>query len=247
MRGELHTAVQTWVREPGHTIVLIGMSHVGEPAYFHTISRIVAAHPDATVHYERVVREDPLPPLTNREWSRLEVLRWSGRFVLRWAAEVANLGTQHGLAVEGWHNVDVTEVDLMRMSGRHTLSRPALPGISARVDHGSALTDRQRRILGHIVRLVLVRIAPWGRWLMRPTARRAVVQWRTVHAMTHALRAVHDGPVVLLWGAGHLPDMADLLKHNDFRLASVRWVRAVGRMPPPGSDPIAGVEKGSDR
>jgi hypothetical protein len=235
LKGELHTAVQTWIREPGHTIVLIGMSHVGELAYFRTISRVVAAHPGATVHYERVVREDPLPPLTDREWARLEAMRRSSNFVLRWAAEVADLGTQHGLDVEGWHNVDVTEVDLMRVSGR-ILSQLAVPGVSARIDHGSMLTDRQRRVLGHVVRLLLVRIAPWGRWLMRPMARRAIVQWRTVHAMSHALRAVHDGPVVLVWGAGHLPDMADLLRHNDFRLTSVRWVRAVGRMAAPGSE-----------
>ena len=245
VKGELHTAVQTWVREPGHTIVLIGMSHVGELAYFRTISRVVAAHPGATVHYERVVREDPRPPLTDREWTRLEASRRSSNFVLRWAAEVADLGTQHGLGVEGWHNVDVTEVDLMRMSGR-MFSRLAVPGVSARIDHGSVLTDRQRRVLGHVVRMLLVRIAPWGQWLMRPTARRAIVQWRTVHAMSHALRAVHDGPVVLVWGAGHLPEMGDLLTHNDFRLTSVRWVRAVGRVTPPRCDPSGrpGIEKG---
>ncbi|GAA1309484.1 hypothetical protein [Saccharothrix xinjiangensis] len=62
--GELHTAVQTRTRKPGHTIVPIGASHVGEPAYFDTIAHVVAAHPAATVHHERVVHEDPLPPRT---------------------------------------------------------------------------------------------------------------------------------------------------------------------------------------
>ncbi|ROP37280.1 hypothetical protein [Saccharothrix texasensis] len=245
VRGELHTAVQTWTRGPDHRIVLIGMSHVGEPDYFDTVRRVVASHPGATVHYERVVREDPLPPMTDDEWARLDAARRSHRFVLRWAAEVAELGTQHGLAVDGWHNVDVNEVDLARMSGR-SMPRLAVPGVRMGIDYAPPLTDRQRRVLRHVVRLLLVHIAPRGRLLMRPMTRRAVVQWRNVHAMTHALRAVHDGPVVMIWGAGHLPGIGDVLLHNDFRLESVRWVRAVGRMRSPEGAPVTGEQPGEE-
>ncbi|MFE9748266.1 hypothetical protein ACFYOT_25450 [Saccharothrix saharensis] len=231
VRGELHTAVQTWARGPDHTIVLVGVSHVGELSYFRTIAQVVASYLEATVHYERTVREDPPPPTTDREWIRLEASRRSSRLVLRWAAEIADLGTQHGLPVDGWRNVDIAEVDLVRMCGRRGLAWFRIPGLHVQVDHGSLLTERQRRVLGHVARLLLVHTATWGRWLMSPMARRAVVHWRNAHAVSHALRAVHSGPVVLIWGAGHLAGMGQLLRHNDFRLESVRWLRAVGRTP----------------
>lgn len=229
VKGELHTAVQTWTREPNHTIMLIAVSHVGEVSYFRTIERIVASHPSATVHYDRLVRDNPSPPLTDRERVRLDASRRWNKLALRWAAEVADLGTRNGLASEEWHNVDVDEVDIVRMSGRRPMARLRVPGLRVVIDHDPVLTQRQRRVLGHVARVLLVRIAPWSQRLMRPMARRAVVHWRTVHAMSQALRAVHDGRVIVVWDTAHLPGMAKLLKHNDFRLTSTRWIRAVGR------------------
>ncbi len=51
---------------------------------------------------------------------------------------------------------------------------------------------------------------------------------------------MHDGPVVLVWGANHLPGMGDVLERNDFRLTETRWVRAIGRTGRPTGNPAVG-------
>jgi hypothetical protein len=52
--------------------------------------------------------------------------------------------------------------------------------------------------------------------------------------------------VVLVWSAGHLLGVGDVLLHNDFRLDSVRWVRTVGRMRSPEGAPVTGEQPGEE-
>ncbi len=104
---------------------------------------------------------------------------------MRWAAEIMGLASQHGMRIGAdWRNDDLTEIDLLRVSGRLLGARGVL---GVRVDMAPEWTARQERVLGTVARLLL------------------------------------------LWGAGHLPGMGDVLAHNGFRLDSVRWIPAIRR------------------
>lgn len=229
MSGELYTAVQTWTRDPDHSVILIGTCHVGELDYYDTVECIVASHPEATVHYGFQVRESPPPSMTAVERWRLTASRAGvGALGRRWAAEMVGLASRNGLFVgKDWRNVDLAELDVLR------LAQPSwwtVPGMRVEVGLAPEPTDRRFCFLARMLRCLLMQGMRWEHL----AGRGAIWGWRDAHATTRVLRAVHNGPVVLIWDAGRLSHVGDLLSRNDFRLNRTQWVQAVRREPDAG-------------
>ncbi|MBB5800318.1 hypothetical protein F4560_000086 [Saccharothrix ecbatanensis] len=68
-------------------------------------------------------------------------------------------------------------------------------------------------------------------------------------AVTEATDAVTDDGAdydTAAGSAGHLPGMWDVLLHNGFRLDSVRWMRAAGRMRSLEGAPVTGDQPGEE-
>ncbi|MCP2304032.1 hypothetical protein LV79_003739 [Actinokineospora globicatena] len=227
--GDLHTAVQTWTRADTHPIVLIGLSHVGETDYYTAVGRILDANLDAEVLHEGVVREQPPPALTARERDRLAHLDgWGLRRALEWAAVATGLQLQsHGLVRrEHWRNADVTAVDLLRVSG--DLRDITLPD----PDDLTWPQGRQARLAARLLRRLMIHGSRWTHLTANRSTRLGIIDWRNINAIIQVFRVVHDSPVLLLWGAGHLRGMGKLLALNDFNLDNTRWLRAISARAP---------------
>ncbi|WP_253838759.1 hypothetical protein [Actinokineospora globicatena] len=224
--GDLHTAVQTWTRADTHPIILIGLCHVGETDYYAAVERILDTHLDAEVLCEGAVREQPPPALTPRERDRLAHLDgWGLRRPLEWAAAATGLQLQsRGLTRrEHWRTADVMAVDLLRVSGH--LRRVDLPD----ADDMSWPDGLQARLAARVLRRLLIHGCRWSHLTASRSTRLGIVDWRNINAITQALRIVHDSPVLLPWGAGHLSGMGRLLALNDFTLAHTQWLRAISK------------------
>ncbi|RLK58575.1 hypothetical protein [Actinokineospora cianjurensis] len=199
--GDLHTAVQTWTRADSHSIILIGLCHVGETDYYAAVEGILDTHLDAEVLCEGVIREQPPPALTVREQTRLAHLDgWGLRRLLEWAAAATGLQLQsRGLTRrEYWRNADVTAVDLLRVSGH--LRRIDLPD----PDDMSWPDGLQARRAARMLRRLLIHSSRWSHLTASRSTRLGIVDLRNINAIVAALRIVHDSPVLLPWGAGHL-------------------------------------------
>lgn len=237
--GALQTPVHEWRRD-GQRIRLIGMVHVGEAEYYRRVQAMLdAADRDgAAVHYEGVRPQPADAELT--AWER-EILPGPDAPPRPWMREVAALMglvyQRDALTMrEHWHNVDVDRLTALRSMGPEA-GRRLFERSPAFLDEIGEMSDGARHFLAGALRAVARtmpathRLVPASLTLGRP-AMRMVEDWRNILATTAALREVHGRPVVLVWGAGHLSGMGDILKTNGFRLAEpVVWLDAIGRRP----------------
>lgn len=232
MGGSLHTEAHVWHRlGDNRTVTLVGLSHAADAEYWVTINRYLdACWPSALVQYEWVSppsdeERDALSPL---ERAALEEMNLRSR-VLNGAAAHAGLTLQRvGLPIrEGWMNLDVTQVELMRMRGAAELTRRSWQDTARR---WSELPFNELGRRAHFAMRNQGWLAMFPVLAGPRRERKAILEYRNAVGVNAALAAspAHQ-PVVLLWGAAHLPGMGELLAVNGFDLVGHTLFKAIDK------------------
>jgi hypothetical protein len=216
----------------GQRVVLVGMMHVAERAFFKAIDSLVTRYEKSgfVVLYEGIGRmsadeEVLLCPDELKVKRHLDAL-----FAL-----MQELANRTGLEYQrtalpprpSWRNTDMTMLHLVRMLARRDTSL---------IDHEVDLKKFNRRDFRAVLPLMLdaiarssVLLAP-ALWIIsrlspKARARKAVVLDErnriAVAGIEDALRTCAG--VVSIWGAAHLPGIGAALEERGFRAVSRRW------------------------
>lgn len=191
------------------SVRLVGAVHVGDPAYYAAVDAFLA--PCAAVLYEGLAPDPGAPPPPDDDVAlaldgigmvfQRDALRADGRFV-RVDRTVAEVRSELLATPEGAAHADAWLVDR---------DREALRGVL-----GAARGDDHVR---HVVRLSMIR------GLARPGERGdawwdVVIGGRDRVVVDAVLDAPGDGPVCVVYGADHLPDLEARLVRRGFRVES---------------------------
>lgn len=217
----------------GHRIVVVGVLHLGTQAYWDRLGADLAAAEQAgwAIHTEGVsgpTRQERLAatPQTLEHWDNLTDLVQMTRKV----GEATGLVHQgDGLTLPG----SATRVDLTLPQVAERLDPAQVERAARRLDGvdltlSADLPERAYRITSRTFAnaLTLALSLPSGLWgllgLGRGLDRRVVLDTRNLYAVSAAV-AVQEQPVLLLWGAGHLPGMARLLHEHGYRPSVHQW------------------------
>ena len=226
-RGKVETVVRVFEAPCGGRFLhLVGTMHLGDAAYFATLSALLAdlTVAGSAVHYERIRRADDAD-VTDDERDQLDRIDASG-YPKALDAFVGVLGLKlqgECLALPpGARNVDVTDVELLRSLGweryRRLLARPDLT-----LDERAA--PLARAMFGFLLKhgRALDRLRALSRRQRR--SNRFLIGERNRLALAEGVRELAQHDVALVWGTAHLPGMARDLRRQGYRLRAERWLR----------------------
>jgi hypothetical protein len=226
-RYDVETVVRVF--EPpatGRRLTLVGTMHLGDAAYYETLSALLAdlAAAGAAVHYERIRRADDAD-LTDGERAELDGVEASG-YPAGLDAFVGVLGLElqgeRLVLPAGARNVDVSDVELLRGLGEERYRRlVARPEIT--IDERSAPLARPvfRFLLKHGGKLDRLRAIS----SRHRRVNRFMIGERNRVALAEALRVLPDHDVVLVWGTAHLPGLARELRRLGYCVRAEQWLR----------------------
>ena len=226
--GRLETAVWT-LRHPktGRTVSLVGTMHIADARYFGELSGIISelAADGAQVQVEGITHRDE-DQLSGWEGDRLaEARRWEDPERAGLAVALLRLESQRLLNLpEGFRNIDLSHVDLLRRVGWDEYRRLFSPGpVPAAVPQFSPLLRAVLRFqLRHSRSIEALRsLSPRHR-----RVNRVVIDERNAVAFAGAAESLERTDVALVWGADHLPGLARLFGRAGYRLLTTRWVDA---------------------
>jgi hypothetical protein len=211
----------------GRTATLVGTMHIGEPGYFRQLSAVVdrLRRGGAEIHVEGIGHHHG-DRWTARERARLhEAEGWAdpertGAAVTLLRAQSQSVGLQ---LPANARNIDLSHVELLRRVGWGNYQRLFAPAPEGRAGAPGSLTRaalrfqlRHRRVLNRLKAL---------RHRNR-LVNRVVIEERNRTAFTAASDALHRSDVGLIWGADHLPGLAQLFKGAGYRLQWAGWFEA---------------------
>ncbi len=234
--NQLQAATWTYIhRATGCRLQLIGMSHIGDAAFYHEVLRRINDHlaRGGVVHYERVIpiSDEQLAGLSADERSKIE--RGRNRKLRTKLAHVLGLIDQSELVKPepSWVNTDMNELELIRLLG------------TGKVGPGSWLNRLLENSLGRKAVKVI------GRKLLRYSAPIYNLQQSLVSILPKAEKTMEvlvydrndiglaaaqshlssDDPADLLvyWGAGHLPDLNRSFKRLGFERVGEEWLTVI--------------------
>jgi len=218
-----------------HQISVVGTAHIGDDHYYRQVAEFVSAREaeGAVVHYERVRKGagEQMADFTGPERHVLDIFRALATGQRRLGMF---LGLTHQFARltprDEWLNADMTDLELIRALG--------VDGAPRRVPPVDELFDELERApwwfaagFRTLVR-ALLRLATWSaprlRWRNRWPDSRIVVDARNQLAVQAALSAPQDRPLVMIWGAAHLPGIGALLAASGYARTETRWFTVLG-------------------
>lgn len=229
-------------RKTFRTVTLIVTMHVGSRAYFRTLNDIIAGLESggAVICYEGI------RPAGEEEWAtaadgerafRGFPMAIRGRGLLALCRHLGWVWQSMALKYSpSWRNVDVTDLELVRLAQPPNLREQA-DGFSSVF---AGLTPEELGVVIGSIAALLMRLLSWDyfnlveRWSVRAASSdayqhvdRALIEDRNRSALA---KLPLDSDVVLLWGGRHLPGLAAGLKKAGYRHRSTAWV-SVGELP----------------
>jgi len=228
-RHHVQTAMWTLVNPAtGRTATLVGTMHIGDVAYFRTLSAVLdrLAAGGAEIHVEGIARRDG-ERLSAWEDDRLaEADTWDDAETTGAAVKLLRLQSQ-GVELrlpDGTRNIDLSHAELLRRVGWDNYRRlfavpaatPALSGFGPAVRIAVRFQLRHSRLLE-----ALRSLRPRNRRVSR-----VVIGERNRRAFEGATEALRQGDVVLVWGTDHLPGLADRFSAAGYRPCGETWFDA---------------------
>lgn len=243
--GAFQTAVVSYAHPvTGQAVTVVGTSHIADSGYWRHISALIGGLEDtgAVVHYEST----RLPTVEERVYlNPKEILALENLEVMadlqKLMADLLGAVHQHaGLPPRaGWENTDFTVVEMIRALGSENI--PTFPPGLDVVGWMRSMLETSRlplakrlcvRVFSLFLGLILrfypfvmpaLEVVTGERW--NSFRKNVILDDRNRVAVGAATRA--GRPVVMVWGAGHLPGIGALLLTQGFVCCSVRWFTAL--------------------
>jgi hypothetical protein len=241
----VQTAVNTYRNaNTGHDITIVGTMHIGDATYFRKLSALVSAAQSrgAVVHYESTgeVTDAERQGLSDEELQALKAIE--GMDVLQKRLP-RFLGLIHQCDSWSrrpeWVNTDMSTVELIRALGVKRL--PTGPPDAEKMNEmfdwlgcPCCIPPVVSRSLASAVRFVLRNVSwltPLASLMRGPVAawlsKSVIIGERNKIAVAAAVATPRDHPLVMIWGAGHLPGLGRMLKTHGYALCSTDWFTAL--------------------
>lgn len=248
-RGNIETAVVRYTSPVRKPITVIGMQHIADASFYDTVAEEIKAlqGEGAVVHYELTGpgSDEELEQLPRELVGLVRELRENGeRRRAEGAAKLSDLlglASQHRLYdqyadTEGWENHDFTDAQMASYFGVRSM-RKMMESSTSMMKMLDQDDERVRRWSAKIM-LFLIRhinvLYPLTNLVTSLRPRKAaeqaiILDMRNSVAVNAALKAAEERPVVMPWGAGHIPGLTDKLAEYHYRVDEVRWLTALRR------------------
>lgn len=241
--GDLQASLHTWRHKDGRLIVLIGMFHIADPAFYKQVLLEIESWRQlgANVYYEQVNG-----PATPEEFAALNPLERQTLLAIM-QKQVSQMEMAHAMGLvmqgeafqpgDGWTRADVDVRDELPLFGYQKMIVTMRASLwfqrKLRLPVKLPTTGAQRAR-----RRWVTRMTPWmTRLSLLASDRdhlmdlRVARDHRDILATQALLSAPADAPVVGVWGTSHLPGIGLYLWRAGFELSDIQWFTAVAKRP----------------
>jgi len=218
---------------------LVGMMHIGVPAYFEAVAATVAdlERAGAVVQFEGV-RPPTAEELADATDAELAAVARFDEFVAFVTAISGTLGWVVQRAEEGlpypdrWTNVDMDVLQLVRLVTPPVIERTLGKSAGTATLLGEHSVETSRALLSLALRLAMSPAPAAAMSLAggrdgrrdRRALQASVLDGRNEVALAGVKAAGRTDDVVLIWGAAHLPGMGEVLRAWGYHQTSVKWL-----------------------
>ncbi|HSX01440.1 MAG TPA: hypothetical protein VLF67_04325 [Candidatus Saccharimonas sp.] len=256
-RGQIQTPVWTYRhRDSGRTVTLVGMMHVGEPAYYAAVQSLVASlvEAGAVVQFEgvRTASAEEMATATPRELAAIASINQLLQVITRMGEGLGWTSQKTGLKYDpAWTNVDLNDLELVRLLNLADLDRAVADAAEQMTEleqtdpvmMAASMAMIFRAMHSRSGRVMVDVLSAFNRAQRRrhqpadaepapdlDQLHEVVVGQRDPVAVEGIWRAAAHQDVALIWGAAHLPGMGALIEEHGYQRISASWL-SVGRPP----------------
>ncbi len=234
MKGDVQTPVVYFLNQnTKRMVILVGVVHLGEKSYYAQIRELLASLDGFTVLYEwiKALSDEEKSKLTEKSEKIVKEFESYGKSS-RMICEILGLQPQkEGLPIEAkWINTDVRAFELINYFVNHNLNFMKDIGKIEKLLGAESDQVLDKWLLNGTFKRIIVVMVFAGFYSKLTRKRRLkhdfLINQRNVVAVEGIREHLAKGNVVAIWGAGHLPGIAKMLKQDGFSVVGKEWYTA---------------------